>query len=368
MFLSGDVMPSRGVDQILPHPGDPSLRESYVTDARRYVDLAEAANGPIPYPVEFAWPWGDSLPALDAIAPDVRVINLESSITADGEFAPGKAVHYRMNPDNIGCLTAARPDVCALANNHVLDFGRRGLIDTLDALRGAGLCGAGAGVDIEQARRPAIVTSRGGCRVLIFACGMASSGIPADWAATADRPGICYLPDGSDREASALAGQVRAVKRPGEVVIVSVHWGANWGYQVTRDQVEFGHLLIDAGVDIVHGHSSHHPRPIEIYHDRLVLYGCGDLIDDYEGVGGYERFRDDLRLLYFVSVRPDTGALVSLRMVPVQARNLRLRRASAADAAWLRGTLERISRSFGTRLVLGSDGVLTVGRARATRS
>jgi hypothetical protein len=145
------------------------------------------------------------LDVLAESAPDVRIVNLETSVTRSDQFAPNKAVHYRMNPANRSCLVAARPDVCALANNHVLDLGHRGLEDTLDALTRAGL----------------------------------------------------------------------------------------------------------------HGHSSHHPRPIEVYQGRLILYGCGDLINDYEGISGYEKYRDDLRLMYLASVDAN-GALVGLRMVPMQ--------------------------------------------------
>ena len=101
IFLCGDVMTGRGIDQILPHRGDPTLREPVVTDARTYVALAEKVNGPIPAPVDFGWPWGEAMPLIDECAPDVRLINLETSITAGGEFAPGKSVHYRMHPDNI---------------------------------------------------------------------------------------------------------------------------------------------------------------------------------------------------------------------------------------------------------------------------
>src|SRR5919198_6570967 len=101
VFLGGDVMLGRGVDQVLPHPGDPRLREEYVTDARRYLELAEAANGPIPRPVDAGWPWGDAIPALDEAAPDIRILNLETSITRSDDFAPGKAVHYRMSPGNV---------------------------------------------------------------------------------------------------------------------------------------------------------------------------------------------------------------------------------------------------------------------------
>ncbi|TLK46301.1 hypothetical protein FDN03_16255, partial [Glutamicibacter sp. V16R2B1] len=102
----------------------------------------------------------------------------------------------------------------------------------------------------------------------------------------------------------------------------------------------------------------HHPRPVEVYRDRLVLYGCGDFVDDYEGIPGYEGYRDDLRLAYFVSLDPDTAALTGLRMVPLQARRIRLERAAPADAAWLRGILDRISGGFGTRFALDPDGTL----------
>jgi poly-gamma-glutamate capsule biosynthesis protein CapA/YwtB (metallophosphatase superfamily) len=359
VFLGGDVMLGRGVDQILPHPGDPALREPHVDDARTYVALAEAAHGPISRPVDVTWPWGDALTALDAAAPDVRLVNLESAITTAARFAPGKAVHYRMNPGNIACLVALRPDACALANNHMLDFGRQGLAETLDTLSAAGLRGVGAGPDATRARRPAVMPGGRG-RVLVFSCGMSSSGIPAEWAATAEGPGINYLPDASARSAAVLAHRVRAARRPGDIVVVSVHWGSNWGYDVPADQVAFAHLMVDAGVDVVHGHSSHHPRPIEVYHGRLVLYGCGDLVDDYEGITGYERFRDDLRLLYLASVRPGTGELLGVRMVPVRARAMRLNRASTAEATWLRETLERVSQPFATRVDLDPDGALTL--------
>jgi poly-gamma-glutamate synthesis protein (capsule biosynthesis protein) len=348
MFLCGDVMLGRGIDQILPHPGDPTLREEFVRNARGYVELAEAVNGPIPRPVDFSWPWGDALQVLEEAAPDVRVVNLETTITQSDEFAPRKAVHYRMHPANLPCLTVARPDACVLANNHVLDFGYRGLEETLDVLAGAGLRAVGAGRDASQARQPAVVAVDGGGAVLVFSLGMASSGIPAGWAATQDRPGVDFAPEPSDARAAELVCRVQRAKRPGDVVVASIHWGSNWGYHVSDQQIRFAHRLIDGGVDVVHGHSSHHPRPIEVYRDKLILYGCGDLIDDYEGIAGYQEYRDDLRLLYLVSVDPDTGKLVGLRMVPLQARRLRLRHASRDDAAWLREVLDRPASGHGS--------------------
>ena len=358
LFACGDVMTGRGVDQILPYPGDPRLREAYAHDARAYIRLAERASGPIPRPVSFAWPWGDALQILDAMAPDVRIVNLETAVTRGGDFAPGKAVHYRMSPPNLPCVAAARPDVCALANNHVLDFGQAGLAETLAALASAGLTAAGAGPDAAAAWQPAAVPLPGGGRVLVFSCGTASSGIPPAWAAATARPGVSFLSSLSGAVAGTLIARAAAARQDGDLVVVSIHWGPNWGYGVPPGQVRFAHQLIDGGISLIHGHSSHHPRPAEVYRGRLILYGCGDCIDDYEGISGYEEFRDELRLLYFASLSPGTGALQALRMVPMRARKMRLRHASAADSRWLAGTLNRISRRFGTRVEHQPDGTL----------
>jgi poly-gamma-glutamate capsule biosynthesis protein CapA/YwtB (metallophosphatase superfamily) len=363
LFLCGDVMCGRGVDQILPHPADPSLREQYVHDAGTYVRLAESVNGPVPAPVDFAWPWGVALQLLGDLEPDVRVINLETSITRSDVFVPGKAVHYRMSPDNIRFLTALRPSVCALANNHMLDFGRRGLMDTLDVLSAQRLPAAGAGAQALTAQLPRVSPVAGGGRVLVYSAGLASSGIPSAWAATPDRPGVNFVDALSQRAADQLIQRVNQTKLPDDVVVVSLHWGPNWGYAVSRGERRFAHRLLDGGVDIVHGHSSHHPRPIEIYHDKLVLYGCGDFVNDYEGISGHAEFRSDLRPMYFVSVEQKTGTLVQLRVAVLQARRLSLRHASRPDSVWLRSTLDRVSRRLATRVDLDLDGLLSVRRA-----
>jgi poly-gamma-glutamate synthesis protein (capsule biosynthesis protein) len=235
----------------------------------------------------------------------------------------------------------------------VLDFGVGGLEDTLDALTRADLGPVGAGCDEQQAWRP-VVLSAGGRRVLVWSVGSASSGVPRSWAAGPERPGVAFLSEHSDADANALSERVRRVKQPGDIVVVSLHWGSNWGYDVPRTQVRFAHRLIDSGVDVVHGHSSHHPRPVEVYRDRLVLYGCGDLINDYEGIGGEERFRGDLRLLY-VARLDAAGRLDELRMVPLQSRQMRLRRATEEDARWLHRVLRKASRGFGSRVDLAPD-------------
>src|SRR5207247_7305278 len=124
--LCGDVMTGRGIDQALPHPVNLVLYEPYIRDARAYVDLAEAANGPIQRPVSFDYVWGEALQELERAEVDLRIVNLETAITSAETCWPDKAIHYRMHPLNIGCLTAASISGCALANNHSLDWGRAG--------------------------------------------------------------------------------------------------------------------------------------------------------------------------------------------------------------------------------------------------
>lgn len=360
IFLAGDVMTGRGIDQLLPAPNPPGLRESFIRDARDYIALAEAANGPIPRPVAPEVPWGEALALLDEAAPDLRIINLETSVTTSGRFAPGKGIHYRMHPGNIGCLTAARIDACVLANNHVLDFGVRGLEETLDVLHAAGLRTAGAGRDATEAWAPAELRTPNG-RVLLFAAAHSSSGVTRGNSAQRERPGLAFLPDLSDAAAESLLERIRAERRSEDAVIVSLHWGSNWGYGVPPEQTRFARRLIDGGADIIYGHSSHHPRPIEIYRGRAVLYGCGDLINDYEGIRGYEEFRDDLRLMVLVTLDAGTLTLRGLRLVPVRSRRLRLERAGREDSEWQRRTLARACLPFGTRFEDDGEGGFRCG-------
>lgn len=352
LFLCGDVMTGRGIDQVLPHPGSPVLYESLVRDARDYVRLAESAHGPIRRPVAFDYIWGDALAELRRVRVDLRIINLETSITTSESPWPGKGIHYRMHPRNIGCLIAAGIDCCCLANNHMMDWGREGLLETLRTLKAAGMAPAGAGKSAAEAASPARLDVPGKGRVLVHALGSTTSGVPPEWAASRYRPGVTLLPDLSDETARQLGRRMQQAKRAGDVTIASLHWGGNWGYEIPDQQVKFAHRLIDEGVDIVHGHSSHHVKGIEVYRDRLILYGCGDFVSDYEGIGGHERFRGDLSLMYLVRVDPGQGRLVEVRLVPLQMRRLRLRRAVGADAKWLLALLNRLGAPLGTQVEL----------------
>jgi poly-gamma-glutamate synthesis protein (capsule biosynthesis protein) len=355
LCLGGDVMTGRGIDQVLPHPLPPRLHEPVVTSALDYVALAERAHGSIRRPVSHSYVWGDALEEMERRRPAARIVNLETSITTSEDAEP-KGINYRMHPDNVPVLGAARIDCCAIANNHVLDWGTAGLRQTLDALDRAGIRTAGAGRSLAEARRPAVLPVGGGARVLVFALATPDSGIPLAWGAGADTPGVHLLSSLSEEGVALVAGLVDAVKRRGDVALASVHWGGNWGYEIPVEQRRFAHALIDrAGIDVVHGHSSHHPKGIEVHGGRAILYGCGDLLDDYEGIPGRRRFRSDLALLYFPTLDARTGELTGLEMAPLRILNLRLQRPSSGDAGWLRAMLDRECASFGHRVISRGD-------------
>jgi poly-gamma-glutamate synthesis protein (capsule biosynthesis protein) len=357
LFLCGDVMPGRGIDQILSHPGDRALHEPSVKDARFYVELAERRSGPIPRGVDDSYIWGDALGELQRRAPDLRMINLETAVTTSDDFWPGKQIHYRMNPQNVGCLTAADIDCCVLANNHVLDWGYAGLEETLRTLERAGIATAGAGRNLEDAQRPAVFELPQGNRVLMFGMGSASSGIPPDWAAATDRPGVHLIDECLPDAARQVQDLVQRFKRPADLVVVSVHWGPNWGSEISPDHQKFAHDLIEqTGVHVVHGHSSHHIKCIEVYRNRPIFYGCGDFLTDYEGIRGYETYRGDLGLMNFVTLDSRTVALVKLELCPMQMWQMRVRRASATDSAWLGKLLNREGCNLRTRILRDNRG------------
>lgn len=361
LFLCGDVMTGRGIDQVLPYPGNPRIHEPYMTSAKGYVKLAEDVNGSIPKPVDFAYIWGDALEELRRIRPDVRIINLETAVTACPEFWPGKGIHYRMRPQNIPSISAANIDCCVLANNHILDWGYAGLEETLTVLDTANLNIAGAGRNILAAEAPAIIETAGKGRVMVFGFGDESSGIFSSWGARSDKPGVNLLADLSEPTVSRIAERISALKQKGDWAVASIHWGGNWGYKISNAQREFAHRLIDqAHVDVVHGHSSHHPKGVEVYRGKPILFGCGDFLNDYEGISGYREFRGDLVLMYFVTMDLMTRNLVSLIMTPMQIRRFRLNYVHPHDVHWLQQVMDRESRLLGARIGLIDDYYLTL--------
>jgi len=343
-------MTGRGVDQILPHPSSPAIFEEYMHDAREYVDLAASKNGPIARPVGFEYVWGDGLPDLQRAT--VRIVNLETAVTTSDDAWPDKGINYRMHPENVPSLISAGLDVCVLANNHVLDWGRAGLVETLETLRASGLKTAGAGRDLAEAEELAVVDVPRRGRVLVVSVAETSSGVPVSWEARRDAPGVALLRSLGEDEADAIAERIERIRRRGDLVVASIHWGSNWGYEIPEAHVRFAHALVERGIDVVHGHSSHHARPLEFHAGKPILYGCGDLINDYEGISGYEAFRNELVSMYLL--RFSSSGTVELHVKPFRVRRMRLERALPADLAWLEETLFETCRPYGTEI--GTDG------------
>lgn len=355
LFLCGDVMTGRGIDQALPRSVEPVLYEGYVKDAGDYLLLAERENGAIDTPLAHEYIWGDALKVWQDNTTDLKLINLETSITTNEEPWPGKGIHYRMHPENVAVLTAAGIDHCSLANNHTLDWGRPGLEETMRTLKNAGIAFSGVGNNAKEAAQASILDA-GNAKVLVFSYGSQTSGVPGMWAAEPGLSGVNLLPEMTDKEIRTIHHQVESVKKPGDIVVFSIHWGDNWGYDIPARQRDFAHQLIDqAGVDVIYGHSSHHPKGIEVYKEKLILYGAGDFITDYEGIQGHQEYRGELTLMYFPELDPATGRLKSLKLVPMEVRKFRLNHPDLEEAEWLQDMLNREGEKLGTGVRMDGD-------------
>lgn len=111
-------------------------------------------------------------------------------------------------------------------------------------------------------------------------------------------------------------------------------------------------------VQLVHGHSSHHPRPFELHEGHLVTYGCGDLINDYEGIGGHEAYRPDLALAWLVSLDGRSGTLRKARLLPLRRQRFTLEHAGEEARAWLASRLSRANEQLdGPELRVTPDGL-----------
>lgn len=289
-----------------------------------------------------AHPWGDTLPLFRAA--DVRISNLECVISNRGRrwTATPKVFHFRSDAKNVAVLEAAGMDAVSLANNHVLDYGYEALLDMFGLLEKAGIRYAGAGRDDRAACAPAVLRVKG-LRVGL----LAFTDNEPDWEARPDRPGTCYVPvDLKDARARRLLEAVRRADPQTDVLIVSAHWGGNWGYEPPPEHIPFGRALVEAGADIVFGHSAHVFRGIEIYRGRPILYSAGDFVDDYM-VDEVER--NDESFLFVIEAGEQR--VQALRLYPVLIRYLQARRAAGADAARIAARMRGLCARFGTQAV-----------------
>lgn len=252
-----------------------------------------------------AYPWGDTLRVLRQA--DLRIANLECVLADGGVPEPGKVFTFRSDAKNVRSLVAAQIDVVSLANNHVLDYGPDALGEMLPALERHGIFHAGAGPDRDAARRPAV--RRVGPDAVGF---VAFTDNQPDWEAAPGSPGVHYVPaEAAGERVEELLELVRRTAPRVQLLIVSAHWGGNWGSDAPAAHRALARRLVEAGAGVVFGHSPHIVRGVEVYRGRPVIYGAGDFVDDY-AVDPEER--NDRSFVFLLET--DGGTPRRLRMVP----------------------------------------------------
>jgi poly-gamma-glutamate capsule biosynthesis protein CapA/YwtB (metallophosphatase superfamily) len=291
-------------------------------------------------------PWGDVLPLL--VSADLRIANLECALT-DHErpwTRTPKVFHFRADPSAVEVLRAARVDCCSLANNHTLDFEERGLLDTLEHLKAAGIRYAGAGLDREEAARPALLSARSDRTSRVALLAFTDNEPP--FAAKLARPGTNYLPVSLEPDVlRRVEAMVTAVREEGaNTVVFSNHWGPN---MVQRPSVlfrQFAHAVIDRGADVYYGHSAHVFQGVEIYRGKPILYDTGDFIEDY---AVDPRLRNDWSFLFKISL--EGSEFRRLELFPVTLPYARVQLAKGSEKEAILDRMKRLSGEMGTAFV-----------------
>jgi poly-gamma-glutamate synthesis protein (capsule biosynthesis protein) len=283
--------------------------------------------------------WGDTLPILRAA--DAVVANLECALSSRGHEwrRTPKVFHFRAIPGAIKVLKAARVSYVSLANNHVLDFGEEALLDTITLLDEAGIAHAGAGANLDAAKRPARFAAGG---ISIAAFSLTDNEPP--FAATGARPGTCYVKTSGTSESCPAAAELQAERAAGaSIVLVSAHLGPNMVLHPNPSLVAFKHRLLGLGCDIVHGHSAHVFQGVEIKGGKLILHDTGDFIDDY----AVDDFMcNDWSFIFLVEICPQGVRSVVLRPVELGFAEVNLARGKVFDAICDR--MAELSHPFGT--------------------
>jgi poly-gamma-glutamate synthesis protein (capsule biosynthesis protein) len=268
-------------------------------------------------------PWGNTLSVFQKA--DVRMANLECVISDRGNpwTVTPKVFHFRTDAKNVQALKIAQINAVSIANNHTLDFEYEAMFEMIKILDEAGISHAGAGANLEEASRPALWETKG-----IKIGFIAFTDNEPDWEATDQRPGIFYVPiDVEDGRAKKLFEIVRHTRKEVDLLVVSAHWGPNWGYRPRQNHLPFGRALIDQGAHIVFGHSCHVFQGIEIYQGRPILYSTGDFIDDY-AVDEIER--NDESFIFMVEIGEEK--IIKVQLYPTLIRNFQTRLAARSEA------------------------------------
>ncbi|KXG47548.1 Capsule synthesis protein, CapA [Penicillium griseofulvum] len=361
LTFTGDVMLGRLLDQLMPEHVSNERDERIATTFIKAHPLLLAKGNYTP-----SSPWGTVLPLLQSST--LACINLETSVTTAPIPWPNKVFNYRMHPANLApILHAGGIDYASLANNHTLDFGTEGLTETVKTLQEAKVAYAGVGETAADARKPAVLhlprlsqpleENQQRYTVHVYS----ASDHPHVWASV---PGFNLFDYTRDTRSRLREMLVDAEESKPALKVFSVHWGPNYAWEPDGRITSLAHFLIDeCGVDIVHGHSSHHVQGVEVYHGKLVIYGCGDFVDDY---ALNEEYRNDLGALWRVVVKEKSGwiGLERLEIFPTRVERFRavLLDYKDPDHVWVRRKISELTEEFGTpvREALGEKGEVVI--------
>lgn len=285
--------------------------------------------------------WGDLRERmLDA---DAVVGNLEGPITTHPvKWDKLKAFYFRADPKVMDHLHAGNFRCLALANNHMVDFGSQGLIDTRRYLTESGFAFAGAGVDPDEAMAP--TTFQAGPLTIGF---ISITNTVPPFAAKVGRPGTNYWKiRNSQTNIDCLTGQIADLRTRGaDKIVLSVHWGPNYRWWPPRNYQAFARKAIDLGVDIVHGHSAHLLQTVEFHGNGVILYDTGDYLDDFIVMYG---FRSDYSGLFLVDIGADAKPKVTI--VPAKLTIAQVNRARGRHADAIRAYMRRRSSGFNVEI------------------
>jgi poly-gamma-glutamate synthesis protein (capsule biosynthesis protein) len=213
-------------------------------------------------------------------AADLAVVNLETAITERGDAAP-KQFTFRAPAAAFDALAAAGVDVASMANNHGLDYGPVGLLDSIAAARAKGFPIVGIGRNATEAYAPYRATVRGQRIAVIGATQVLDGNLIASWTATDAQPGLA-----SAKEVDRLTAAVRGVRPTADTVVVFLHWGIERQTCPSGDQQALARALVDAGADVVVGGHAHRLQGGGRLGDAFVAYGLGNFVFYTEGGPG----------------------------------------------------------------------------------
>ncbi|KAF2655523.1 polyglutamate biosynthesis protein [Lophiostoma macrostomum CBS 122681] len=350
--LVGDVMLGRLIDQLLP---------THIHSPEEAVMVKKfLAENPELQAYDFTSPWNNTLHLFHSS--HLNLINLETAVTTHPYAWPDKVFNYRMHPTNIQCLKEARVSYVSLANNHTLDFAGPGLLETVRTVKSAGIAFAGAGESRDEACRPAVMELKHEAESYTVHVYSASDH-PRDWSSVPNFHLIGYLPSNRKRLKSLLT---TTYSEP-DLKIFSVHWGPNYSWTPSDDIRSLAHFLIDeCGVDVIHGSSSHHIQGAEIYNGKLIIYGCGDFVDDY---AVNKEYRNDLSALWRVGVEVAEEGQKRLSVKRLELFPNRIKRFQAhqlreddPDHRWVCKTFKELCKKLGTNIrpTYGKHGQMVV--------